>query len=168
MRTLILFSAVFSLAFAQPAPSPKALVGDDAKQAMALANAWGAQVQSYVTTEAVVFKFPGQTIQVALPRDQQVVAIAPYISQTHPCNTHYMSSCRGELAEVPVRVLARTADGKTIFSGTLKTQANGFVELWLPRNLDLKLSLEANDKRAEGLISTHKNSDTCITTFQLR
>lgn len=169
MRVLFfVISLTLSLTLAQSAPSPQTLRGVDAKQAMAYANAWGAQVQSYVTPEAVFFKFPDQTVQVPLPKDQMVIAIAPYVNQTHPCKTHFMSSCRGELRELPVKVVVRSASGQTVFSGTVKTQANGFLELWLPREQDLSIALEALGKRAEGRLTTFKDSDTCQTAFQLR
>lgn len=156
-----------TVALGQPAPNPQALDGVDAREAMRLANAWGGQVRSYVTPDAVHFAFPERTVQVPL-REQMVVAIAPYVEQTHPCKTHYMSSCRGELAGVPVKVVARASDGRILFGGTVKTLPNGFFELWLPRNLEVSLTLEAQGKRAQGSIATFSNSDTCVTTLRLR
>lgn len=44
----------------------------------------------------------------------------------------------------------------------------GFLELWLPRNQTYQLRLEAMRRSTNGLISTFNNSDTCITTLQLR
>ncbi len=155
-----------------PLATPEALKGSDAVRAMELANAWGAQgfpVQSFVTPQAVHFRFSnGQQAQVPLPADRMVVAIAPYITRTHPCKVHYMSSCQGELVQIPVRVVVSSTEGKEVFRGTLQTLENGFLELWLPRNQIYRLSLEAMGRRASGLISTFNHSDTCITTLQLR
>jgi hypothetical protein len=164
---------VLGLALAQspvPQPSLEALKGIDASRAMELANAWGvakAPVQSFVTPQAVNFEIGGKKAQVALPTDRMVVAVAPYINRTHPCKTHYMSSCQGELAGTLVEVQV-TQNGKEVIKGTVKTLENGFLELWLPRNQSYQLNLKAKGLSATGLISTFNNSDTCVTTFQLR
>jgi len=65
----------------------KALDNVDAVQAIALANEWKwskRDVTSYVDTRKVVFKFPdGKVKTIPLPDDKMVVAVAPYINQTH-------------------------------------------------------------------------------------
>ena len=155
-----------------PTPGPDAVANLGAIEAMALANAWGRagmNVQSFVTPQAVQFKFDGgRMASVALPNDRMVVAVAPYINRTHPCKTHFMSGCQGELVGVPVEVTARTTDGKTVFKGTVRTLENGFFELWLPRELNLILTVEAQGKKATGPISTLTTSDTCVTTLKLQ
>lgn len=59
----------------------------DAVQAMATANEWRwsqKDIKSYVNSQEVVFKFSdGRTKKIPLPRDKMVVAVAPYIRQTH-------------------------------------------------------------------------------------
>lgn len=59
----------------------------DAVQAMAVANDWKwsqPNIRSYVTPQEVVFKFPdGKEKKIPLPKDKMIVAIAPYIQQTH-------------------------------------------------------------------------------------
>jgi hypothetical protein len=155
-----------------PVPSPSAVVGLSPFEAMALANAWGragAAVQSFVTPRAIEFKFDGdRKASVSLPKDQMVVAIAPYINRTHPCKTHFMSSCQGEMVKQAVKVNLQSSDGKTVFTGTVKTLENGFLELWLPRELNMVISLEAAGKKVSGWISTFDSSDTCITTLRLQ
>lgn len=167
---------MLGFAFAQPrplpAPSPEAIAQLTALEAMSIANAWGRageKVQSYVTPQAVQFKFTGDKVaSVPLPKNTMVVAVAPYINHTHPCKTHFMSSCQGELIAVSVKVLVRSSDGKTVFNGSLKTLENGFFELWLPREKNLILSVEAQGKTAVAPISTFATSDTCVTTLRLQ
>jgi hypothetical protein len=141
-------------------------------EAMALANAWGrakAPVQSFVTPKAIEFKFEAdRKASVTLPKDQMVVAIAPYINRTHPCKTHFMSSCQGEMIKQAVKVNVQSANGKTVFVGTVNTLENGFLELWLPRELNLVIHLEALGKKVSGQISTFASSDTCVTTLRLQ
>jgi hypothetical protein len=59
----------------------------DAKKALALANEWRwtrKDIQSYVDTRDVVFELPGdKTVKIPLPKDSMMVAVAPYINQTH-------------------------------------------------------------------------------------
>lgn len=109
----------------------------------------------------------GRTARVALPAGRSVVAVAPYVDRTHPCLTHSVSGCRGELANTPLKVSVRAEDGRIVFAGAVKTMDNGFVELWLPRGLKMTLTVEALGKRATGSIQTLSDKDTCVTTLQL-
>lgn len=147
------------------------LKGVDGKQAMELANKWrqkNLDVTSFVTPDAVNFKFKdGKTISVPLPDDQMVVSIAPYINITHKCATHYMSKCDAELKNVPVKVLAITAGGKILINKTIKTPSTGFFDLWLPRDQEIIISINAQGKKATGKIGTYRNSKTCDTTLKL-
>ena len=78
-----------------------------------------------------------------------------------------MSSCQGELADSEVYVQAVDQDGTVLVDKNIKTMANGFFELWLPRNRNIKLTIKGFGKSATGLITTFPDSKTCITTFQL-
>lgn len=163
-----------TLAFAQQpsrAPNPTLLGGISPQQALKLANTWRDQggLQSYVTSEAVHFTFPdGQQRAVALPKGQMVVAIAPYINQTHPCKTHFTSGCQGELVNTPVKVRITTRAGKTVLQKTVRTLDNGFLELWLDRGQQYNVTLTAQGKTTRGTLATLPGSDTCITTLRLR
>lgn len=172
----VLIAAVVSLPLAAQeqvtaavTPSPRALEGIDARQAMALANAWGSRVQSEVTTRGISFLFPdGFRRLVALPPGQVLIAVAPFRDKTHPCETHTMSSCQGELIGVPIDVLAQSSDGMVLIQETMTTPANGFIELWLPRDQEVRLTLRAGSLAAEELLSTADGSKTCLTTMRLQ
>ncbi|GAA5502733.1 hypothetical protein Dxin01_02477 [Deinococcus xinjiangensis] len=169
---LTLLFTLFSMTAAQTAaPSPAQLGGLTPQQALAKANQWRSTggLQSFVTTEAVVFKFPGgEQKSVALPAKQMVVAIAPYVNQTHPCKTHFMSGCQGELVNTPVSVLVKTHAGKTVMNKTVKTLPNGFLELWLDRNQTYQVTLKTGGKTTTGTLNTQPGSDTCVTTMRLQ
>jgi hypothetical protein len=157
---------------ASPRIGPELLEGLNARKALALANKWGTatpEVESFVDTEAVnvTFKKSGKTVEIPLPADQLVVAFAPYISKTHPCEIHYMSGCQGELIETPVKVTATLADGAVLLDEEITTMKNGFLELWLPRNQEITVTMEARGRKAAGTIGTFPDSNTCITTFHL-
>ena len=59
----------------------------NARQAVAFANAWRwthPGIKMYVDSRELVFKFPdGQVKKISMPADQMLVAVAPYIKQTH-------------------------------------------------------------------------------------
>ncbi|MEJ2100689.1 MAG: hypothetical protein P8X68_12000 [Desulfobacterales bacterium] len=68
--------------------SPEAVLKNvDAFQAMAIANEWKwskKEIKSYVNTREIVFELPdSKAIKIALPEDKMLVAVAPYINQTH-------------------------------------------------------------------------------------
>jgi hypothetical protein len=59
----------------------------DAIQAVAIANEWKwskKEIKSYVNSQEVVFQFPdGKAKMISLSEEKMVVAVAPYIKQTH-------------------------------------------------------------------------------------
>jgi len=160
-----------TVAATKNAPSPDMVKGLNVREAMALANTWGTsekRVTSHVTSQEVVFEFEsGKKVNVPMLDAKMLIAFAPYISKTHPCEKHYMSGCQGELVDVPVRVYGVASDGTVVIDDTYRTMENGFFELWLPRDMEITLTMEGLDKKAVGKISTSRNSNTCITTFQL-
>jgi hypothetical protein len=166
---LLLVAALGAAAAQAPLPSPRALEGADAATAVDLANAWkGSDVTSFITPQAVHFAFPGgQEVVVPLPGDTMVVSVAPYLVHTHPCATHFTSGCQGEMASVPFRVRAVLDDGTVVIDAVRSSLANGFVDLWLPRGRSVELTFEIDGYRAVGVVTTHGDSPTCITTLQL-
>ena len=65
----------------------KLLNNVNAVQAMAIANDWNwskKEIESFVTSQEVVFKFSKEKEKrIPLPNDKMLVAVAPYIKQTH-------------------------------------------------------------------------------------
>ncbi|MGG6312156.1 CueP family metal-binding protein [Paenibacillus macerans] len=102
-----------------------------------------------------------------LPKDEFFVSIAPYVEQTHPCEIHSLTGCQGEMAEQEFQVNVTDSEGRTVVDQTMKSQANGFIDLWLPRDQTYRVTVEHDGKTAESEISTFDNDNTCITTLQL-
>ncbi|PKN89462.1 MAG: hypothetical protein CVU51_00035 [Deltaproteobacteria bacterium HGW-Deltaproteobacteria-1] len=179
--SLILSVLSFSIAYSSGNPTSnnknnykqlkEKLKGIDGKTAMAIANKWHMDkidVVTFVTPDKVNFKFKdGQTISVPLPDDVMMVSIAPYINKTHTCATHYISSCDAELKNTNIKVVAVTAGGKILINKTMKTAPTGFLDLWLPRNQDINITVSAKGKSATGRIFTNRDSKTCETTLKL-
>jgi hypothetical protein len=144
---------------------------NDALSALALANEWKTrypQVLTYVTADAVHFRFPDdRTVDVPLPADRMVLAAAPYLTATHPCAVHTMSSCQGELRNTPVTVTLIDSDGNVVLTERAATLENGFVEFWVPRGGRYLLRIEALGKSVETTVESFRDSATCLTNLQL-
>lgn len=99
-----------------------------------------------------------------LPKDKFYLSFAPYISQTHPCGTHSLTTCQGELVNQEIHAVITDKEGKEIVNSDLTTMANGFVGVWLPRNIDGTVRVSFDGKVAQTQISTYAGSNTCLTT----
>lgn len=150
---------------------PAALDELSAVEALALANAWRSSFPAVTTTlksTSIEFRFSdGTERSISVPAGEMIVAVAPYLTNTHPCAIHSISGCTGELADVPMRVVASVSDGDTILDEVRTTLSNGFLELSLPSHAQIDLYLEYGGKTATGRISTYETDNTCVTTFKL-
>ena len=142
------------------------------KESIAKGNEWkfsAPKIKTHVTTSEAVFEFPdGRVVKKPLPSDSFYVGIAPYINGTHTCETHYPSSCDGEIKEQTVKLIASDESGKVLINNSINTMKNGFFELWLPRNKNVKIQIEYNSMKGEETIPTNNDSRTCITTIKLK
>jgi len=78
-----------------------------------------------------------------------------------------LTGCQGELVEEEFDVLIEDEDGNVILDEKVTSQANGFIDLWLPRDRTYQVTINKEGKVAEQKLSTFKGDDTCITTMQL-
>jgi hypothetical protein len=154
-------------------PSPSDLAGLTTEATLNLANEWGmkaddTKVTIWTSSHALNFQFmDGTTSAVPMPHDRMVVSIAPYIMKTHSCSGRYPSICRGELADTPVHVTAVSSNGTILFDEDMMVLPNGFVDLWLPRDLRVDGSLRARGLKAVLQVGTFENDNTCVTTAKL-
>ncbi|NUU64387.1 CueP family metal-binding protein [Paenibacillus agri] len=103
-----------------------------------------------------------------LPDNEFFLSIAPYIEQTHPCAIHSLTGCQGELTDQEFNVTINDSEGNSVIEKTaMKSQSNGFIDLWLPRDKSYHIIVEREGKTAESVISTFENDNTCVTTLQL-
>jgi hypothetical protein len=79
-----------------------------------------------------------------------------------------MSSCQGELVQTKLNVKAVDQSGTVIMDKPVSTLRNGYMELWLPRNRIINLTISGLNRSATDVITTSDSSDTCITTMQLQ
>ena len=79
-----------------------------------------------------------------------------------------MSSCKGELAQTKLNVKSVDQSGTVIMDKPVSTLRNGFMELWLPRNRTINLTISGLNRSATDVITTSDGRATCITTMQLQ
>ncbi len=78
-----------------------------------------------------------------------------------------MTGCQGELTNEELNVYIEDTEGNVIVEETLKSQSNGFIDLWLPREKTYRVSIAYEGKIVESELSTFEGDPTCITTMQL-
>jgi hypothetical protein len=71
------------------------------------------------------------------------------------------------MVEKEFDVYIEEMDGNVVVDEKVKSQPNGFIDLWLPRDKKFRTKIEYNGKMVESEISTFENDATCITTMQL-
>lgn len=107
-------------------------------------------------------------VAMGLPDDAFYVSVAPYVEQTHDCYYHSLTTCRGELANAPVQVRAVDATSGTVLVEEDRTTFdNGFVGLWLPRDLNVTLEVTHQGRAGSVGITTTDDAATCLTTLRL-
>ncbi|WP_298830144.1 CueP family metal-binding protein [uncultured Planococcus sp.] len=102
-----------------------------------------------------------------LPEEEFFVSIAPYETYTHPCEIHSLTGCQGELAEKEMKITVTDEQGEVHVDKLMTTPANGFIDLWLPRDQTYTVEIEADDKIGELQFSTFSGEPTCLTTIAL-
>lgn len=108
--------------------------------------------------------------EVALPidGDEFYVSFAPYQTFTHPCTYHALGGCQGEMVEEDFDVTITSDDGEVLFDQQVTSWANGFIGVWLPRDVNATLEVSYADGTAGAVpISTFDGDPTCVTTIEL-
>src|SRR5699024_5120334 len=123
------------------------------------------ETASITSKELIVTNSDEKETIYSLPEDEFFVSFAPYINQTHPCTNHSLTGCQGELVEEEFDVFIEDMEGNIVLEDTLKTEANGFIDLWLPRDKTYNIIINYNGKKVESEFSTFEQDGTCITTM---
>lgn len=143
------------------APNIKQIVEDYTQRKASAKSA------SITSRELTVTGEDNQSVVYNLPADEFFVSVAPYIGKTHPCATHSLTGCQGELANESFEVHIEGTDGTTVLDQTMTSGPNGFIDLWLPRDQTYHVTIGHDGKEAKADISTTDKDDTCVTTMQL-
>lgn len=120
-----------------------------------------------VRHDQLVLRDDSGQVALPMPADQTYVSFAPYMNQTHDCFFHSLATCQGEMVEKPVSLKVTDSSGKVIAEEEAKTYINGFVGLWLPRDVTGQIEIDADGKKATAPLSTAADSPTCVTTIKV-
>lgn len=96
------------------------------------------------------------------------VSIAPYVNKTHTCAVHNLIGCQGEMPNQEFHVQIKDEKGNLVLDETKQSFSNGFIDLWLPRDQKLSVTITQKEKTGTATIGTFKEDKTCITTIQLQ
>ncbi|EJE6940964.1 copper-binding periplasmic metallochaperone CueP [Salmonella enterica] len=96
------------------------------------------------------------------------LSFAPYEWQTHPCFNHSLSGCQGEMPNTTFNVKVTDNKGDVIMQKALRSYKNGFIGVWLPRDMEGTIEVSYNGKTASHAIATKGDSQTCLTELPLR
>lgn len=140
-------------------------------QAINITNQWrttSPSVTTYVTPNEINVTFPdGRNYTKSIKDTLFYVAVAPYITYTHSCTNHYISSCKAELTNKTFSLQILDSNNETYFLGNVNSMDNGFFEFWLPREKVFEFKIGYSGKTCSQYIQTKGNSPTCITTAKL-
>lgn len=120
-----------------------------------------------ITSTELKLSSEGQTYALPLG-DKFYLSFAPYERQTHPCFNHSLSGCQGEMPDTTFNVKVADQKGNVLIQKPLKSYQNGFIGVWLPRNMEGTIEVSYNGKTASRAIATKNDSQTCLTELQLR
>lgn len=110
----------------------------------------------------------GQNTALPMPDDQFYLSLAPYENRTHDCYLHSLTTCQGEQTGEAMNVtVIDDTTGKTIVDDTRTTFANGFIGLWLPRNITGTITVDHEGATATAPIATGDHDLTCLTSLRL-
>jgi len=123
------------------------------------------QSASITSTELIVTDNDNTEVIYDLPEEEFFVSIAPFINETHPCENHSLTGCQGELANQDFNLYIEDMDGNVILDETMNSGANGFIDLWLPRDKTFHVTITHEGKQVESEISTFEKDGTCINTM---
>ncbi|WNM24865.1 CueP family metal-binding protein [Demequina capsici] len=119
--------------------------------------------------ELVITTADQTQVSLPMPDDAFYVSFAPYESSNHDCYYHSLTTCTGEMQGADVHMtVTDDSTGEVLVDETRTTFDNGFVGVWLPRDIDATVTIEHEGKSATQDVSTRNSDDaTCVTTMQL-
>ncbi|PSW06692.1 CueP family metal-binding protein [Photobacterium lipolyticum] len=142
------------------------------QEAVKQSQAWrseGKDTKVIITPTTIMAKFANQPAAEVPLGDVFFLSIAPWMTFTHPCTNHVPTGCTGELKNVSMMMTVKDVEtGETVTDGMVRTQNDGFIDLWLPRNKAFDVSFSYQGLMSTERLTTTNSSRTCITTMKLK
>ncbi|MFT4470161.1 CueP family metal-binding protein [Arthrobacter sulfonylureivorans] len=127
-----------------------------------------ADLMASVRQDELLLSDGAQELAMALPEDRSYISIAPYLSQTHDCFFHSLTTCLGELGNKSISVkITDGVTGETLVKEQTETFSNGFAGYWIPDNVQGTIEVSYAGHSGSADFSTSDDGATCITDLRL-
>lgn len=120
-----------------------------------------------IRPDELVFSDGRQEVALDIPEDRFYLSVAPYVAQTHECYYHSLTTCQGELTDQDLDIRVVSDEGAVLREEKMTTFDNGFVGLWLPRDVQGTIEVSFDGLTGVTDFATTDESATCLTTLQL-
>ena len=121
-----------------------------------------------VRADELLLSSDDQEVVVDLPDNQTYVSVAPYITSTHDCFYHSLTTCLGELDNEDIQVtITDEATGEVLVDESTTTFDNGFIGFWLPDDATGLIEVSYQGRTGTTEFSTTDDGATCVTDLRL-
>lgn len=121
-----------------------------------------------VRPDELLLSSDDQEVVVDLPDNQTYVSIAPYLTSTHDCFYHSLTTCLGELDNEDIQVkITDEATGEVLVDEATTTFDNGFIGFWLPDDVTGLIEVSYQGRTGTTEFSTTDDGATCVTDLRL-
>ena len=121
-----------------------------------------------VRNDELLLSSDDQEVVLDLPDNQTYVSIAPYLTSTHDCFYHSLTTCQGELDNEDIQVtITDEATGEVLVDEATTTFDNGFIGFWLPDDVTGLIEVSYQGRTGTTEFSTTDDGATCVTDLRL-
>lgn len=121
-----------------------------------------------VRADELLLSSDDQEVVVDLPDNQTYVSIAPYLTSTHDCFYHSLTTCLEELDNEDIQVtITDEATGEVLVDEATTTFDNGFIGFWLPDDVTGLIEVSYQGRTGTTEFSTTDDGATCVTDLRL-
>ena len=121
-----------------------------------------------VRADELLLSSDDQEVVLDLPDNQTYVSIAPYLTSTHDCFYHSLTTCVGELSNEDIQVkITDEATGEVLVDEATTTFDNGFIGFWLPDDATGLIEVSYQGRTGTTEFSTADDGATCVTDLHL-
>lgn len=121
-----------------------------------------------VKAEELLVSNQDAEISLEMPANFSYISVAPFVSNTHECFYHSLTTCTGELGNESMDVAVIDGEtGEALYEGATTTFDNGFVGFWVPRGSFGTISVNYQGLEGESEFATGEEDPTCITDLRL-
>lgn len=121
-----------------------------------------------VRNDELLLSSNDQEVALDLPDNQTYVSIAPYLTSTHDCFYHSLTTCQGELDNEDIQVtITDEATGEVLVDEATTTFDNGFIGFWLPDDVTGLIEVSYQGRTGTTEFSTTDDGATRVTDLRL-